>query len=96
MAVMVTTEIPGATPGDEERWASLAERIRHHRGFVFQADGAVAGGWRVISVWESREDFQRFYDAEIRPNLPPNFPERDVITDLRDVVLRDRDISKEA
>ena len=96
MAVMVTTEIPGAASGDEERWASLAERIRHHQGFVFQADGAVAGGWRVVSVWESREDFQRFYDAEIRPNLPPGFPERDVITELRDVVLPDREISTEA
>jgi len=87
MAVVVMTEIPGATPGDEERWASRAERIRRQPGFVFQADGAVAGGWRVISVWDSREDFQRFYDAEIRPNLPSGSPERDVISELRDVVL---------
>ena len=96
MAVLVTTDIPGARPGDEERWASLAERIRRHRGFVFQADGAVAEGWRVISVWESREDFQRFYDAEIRPNLPPGFLDRDVISELRDVVLPDRKNSTEA
>jgi hypothetical protein len=87
MAVVVITEIPGATPGDEEQWASRAERIRRQPGFVFQADGAVAGGWRVISVWESREDFHRFYDAEIRPNLPYGSPERDVISELRDVAL---------
>jgi hypothetical protein len=87
MAVVVITEIHGATPGDEEQWASRAERIRRQPGFVFQADGAIAGGWRVISVWESREDFQRFYDAEIRPNLPSGSPERDVISELRDVAL---------
>lgn len=87
MAVLVITEIPGATHGDEDRWAFLGDRIRRQSGFMFQADGAVAGGWRVISVWRSRRDFERFYDAEIRPNLPPGAPERDLISELRDVVL---------
>lgn len=91
MAVLVTTEIPGATPGDAERWATLAERLRRQPGFVFQADGAIAGGWRVISVWNSREDFQRFYDSEIKPNLPPGAPQRDEVNELRDVVLSEKE-----
>ncbi len=91
MAVLVMTEIRGATRGDDEQWAFLADRIRRQPGFVFQADGAIAGGWRVISVWESREDFKRFYDNEIRPSLPLGAPERDVISELRDVVLAVRE-----
>jgi len=42
-------------------------------------------------VWESCEDFKRFYDAEIRPSLPLGAPERDVISELRDVVLAVRE-----
>jgi len=91
MAVVVVTEILGAAPGDDERWAFLADRIRRQPGFVLQADGAIAGGWRVISVWDSREDFKRFYDAEIRRNLPLGAPERDVISERRDVVLAFRE-----
>ena len=91
MAVLVVTEIPGTTPGDEERWVAQADRVRRQPGFVFQAHGPTPVGWRVISVWESAEDFNRFYDREIRPNLPAGAPERDLVSELRDVVLPDRE-----
>lgn len=89
MAVLVVTDIVGSGPDDEVRWASLADRVRQRPGFVMEADGPTSGGWRVVSVWRSRRDFHRFYDSEIRPNLPPGIPERDLVCELRDVVLAD-------
>lgn len=52
------------------------------------ADGPTHQGWRAISVWKSRDDFEHFYDTAIKPNLPPGAPVRDAVSELRHVVVR--------
>lgn len=89
MAVLVLTDIVGSGPGDEMSWAALTDRVRRLPGFVMEADGPTSDGWRVVSVWRSRRDFQRFYDSEIRANLPAEAPERDLVCELRDTVVAD-------
>ena len=37
------------------------------QGAIFQVAGPAEGGWRVISVWESREAQERFRDERLIP-----------------------------
>lgn len=37
------------------------------QGAIFQVAGPTEGGWRVISVWESREAQERFRDERLMP-----------------------------
>jgi hypothetical protein len=53
----------------------IYERVREHLGIkdapaggIFHAAGPRPdGGWRVIEVWESQEDAQRFYQERLQP-----------------------------
>lgn len=70
MAVLVVAKMPGgATDADE--WHERNKSLPEHQGFLFQADGPLGTGWQVLSAWESREDFERYFDAVVRPNIPP-------------------------
>ena len=73
MAVIMSTEIPGADAGliDGMRAAGVLDAMAKAAGFVSHIGGVSASGYRVIEVWESRDDHQAWYDAHIAPNLPP-------------------------
>jgi heme-degrading monooxygenase HmoA len=73
MTVIMSTESPGADAGFIEgmRAAGLDDAMAKAPGFVSHVSGASASGYRVIEVWESREDHQAWYDGYIAPNLPP-------------------------
>jgi hypothetical protein len=87
VAVLVISEFPGATSRDSDQWVAMLGRLRRQPGLVLYADGPFQAGWRIISVWSSRRAFQHFYDAAIRPNLPPGAPMRDAVSDLHRVVV---------
>ena len=75
MAVLVTAEIPGGDAAQAEQWAArAAEALRSSPGFVAQVDHPAGDGWRVVSIWDSAQDFQRYFDRVVRPNLPPGAP----------------------
>jgi hypothetical protein len=71
MAFCVITTNPN---GSAELFERVGERIRESgefppEGAVFQVAGAAPDGWKVISVWESRDAFERFRDDRLRPAL---------------------------
>lgn len=90
MAVLVISELPGVSDVGPEQWAPMINRLLGQRGLLLHADGPTEQGWRVVSIWDSREDFQRFFDSAIRPNLPLGAPSRDVVSELRFVLMPDR------
>jgi heme-degrading monooxygenase HmoA len=70
MAVLVRALATGGSVQEAERFKSLLhEKLKQAPGFIFHADGPVDGGWQIVDVWESREDFQRWFDTEVKPNL---------------------------
>jgi hypothetical protein len=93
MAVLVISEFPGVTRAEAEQWAQgpVASGALRQPGLMLQADGPTDQGWRLISVWDWQADFRRLYDTTIKPNLPPGAPARDVVSELRDVVLPGRE-----
>jgi hypothetical protein len=78
MAILAIVEIPadrGGAAADAQQWAARNEReLPAAPGFVVHADGPTETGWRLVQVWESEEDLQRFFDEHVKPYLPPNAP----------------------
>ena len=80
MPVLMIAEQPNL---DEGTYASMLEQLmpllRSAKGFMSHAGGpSPAGGLRVIEIWESEADSQKFFNENLKPNLPPG-----VVPDLR-------------
>jgi hypothetical protein len=79
MPVLMIGEVPNLT---EEIYAGMIDQMmplmRAFNGFISHTGGPnPAGGWRVVEVWESEEDGKRWFDENVRPNLPPDIvPDR--------------------
>jgi hypothetical protein len=85
MAVVVSAVSPGLTA---EMYEALTGRLmpgdQLPDGCQLHIGGPVEQGWRVISVWESQEEFQRFREETLLPTIrelaggepfPPPVPE---------------------
>ena len=73
MAVLMIGEVPNLT---EEIYGGMLEGLKPTmqaaKGFIAHCGGpSPAGGWRVVEMWESEEDGQRWFDVNVKPNLPP-------------------------
>jgi hypothetical protein len=71
--VLMIAEVPNLT---EEIYAGLISELtplmRAYDGFISHAAGPRwPGGWRVVEIWESEADSQKWYDEVVKPNLPP-------------------------
>jgi len=77
--VLMIGEVPNMT---EEIYAGMigqmAPLMRASRGFISHAAGpSPTGGWRVVEAWESEEDSAKWFDENVKPNLPPGIvPDR--------------------
>lgn len=73
MPVLMIAEVPDLT---EETYAAISgqmmPRMRVANGFVSHAGGpSPTAGWRVVEVWESEEDADKWFNEGVKPNLPP-------------------------
>ena len=74
MTVLMVGEVPNLT---EEMYAGMVSQMeplmRASKGFISHGGGpSPSGGWRVVEMWESEEDAQRWFDENVKPNLPPD------------------------
>lgn len=72
MPVLAIFEQPNL---DEATYASMLEQLmpmlRSAKGFMSHAGGpSPAGGIRIVEVWESEADSEKFFDENLKPNLP--------------------------
>jgi hypothetical protein len=73
-AIVMMTEMPGADAAFAEgmmRGAGIFDALRTAPGFRGHWSGATSTGYRVMELWDSREDCQAFADGNFAPNLPP-------------------------
>ncbi len=73
MPVLMIAEVPNLT---EEIYGGMVGQMmplmRASKGFISHAGGpGPAGGWRVVEMWDSEEDGQAWFEANVKPNLPP-------------------------
>jgi hypothetical protein len=87
MAVLMTSEIAGQSPeGYDGLFQKVSRALCDARGFVMHVSHPVEGGWRVIEVWESREDAALFYAATLAPHLPRGLRPKLTFQPLHDVL----------
>jgi hypothetical protein len=55
-----------ATWDDHQKVAALVGSEKPE-GLILRAAGEVDGRWKAVSIWESREAFERFAEERIRP-----------------------------
>jgi hypothetical protein len=87
MAILMVSEVSGQTPaGYDGMLATVSPALKAAPGFVMHASHPVEGGWRVVEVWNSREEAVRFFAATIAPNLPKGIHPKVTFTPLHDVL----------
>ena len=87
MAVIMTSEVVGQTlQGYDGLLNAVSPALQRAPGFVFHASHPLAGGWRVVEIWESREDAARFFASTIAPNLPEGIHPKLTFEPLHDVL----------
>jgi len=71
MSVMMISEASGqSSQGYDAMLALVGDALRQAPGFVMHMSYPLATGWRVMEVWNSREDAARFFASHIASNLP--------------------------
>jgi ketosteroid isomerase-like protein len=71
MPVMMISEVGGQTPqGYDAMLALVGGALRQAPGFVMHIAHPTESGWRIVELWQSKEDATRFFTTHIAPNLP--------------------------
>lgn len=87
MAVLMTSEVAGQTlEGYDGLFHAVSPALKQAQGFVMHLSHPVDGGWRVIEIWNSREDAARFFASTIAPNLPEGIHPKLTFEPLHDVL----------
>jgi hypothetical protein len=70
MAIVVVNEIP---EGDQGFYEEVSSRVLPNdqlpEGCKVHIAGPVGDGWRVITVWDSEEQFQQFRNEKLIPTM---------------------------
>ena len=69
MAVGLIFEVPGVTQEQYDTAAQQVDAGGPMTGCLVHVAGPMEGGWRVIEVWESQEDSDRFFRERLQPVL---------------------------
>ena len=70
MPVLVIGNVPGMTAEqDREGLKALGISDTPAEGSRIRMAGPTDGGWRVVSLWDSQEAFERFRDERLLPML---------------------------
>jgi hypothetical protein len=87
MAVIMTSEVVGQTlQGYDGLFNVVSPALKQAQGFILHVSHPLDGGWRVIEIWESREDAARFFAATIAPHLPKGIHPKLTFEPLHDVL----------
>jgi quinol monooxygenase YgiN len=88
MTVLVMADVPGQTvAGYDGMLDVLAERVRQAPGFVLHSAYVVDGAWRVLEVWRSKAEADRFFAQQVAPHLPPGVHPKRKLFEAHSLVL---------
>ena len=81
MPVLVVIEVPGGSSALDavliEAWGLAT---RPPAGNLLRMAGPMDGGWRIVSLWESREQFQTFLEEQLHLSLEHAGDEEPVVS----------------
>jgi heme-degrading monooxygenase HmoA len=71
----------------DEIIAHVAEPLLRSEGFISHAAEITPDGVTVTEVWETREQWEHWHTAAVKPHLPPDAPEP-IVTNLHNALTR--------
>jgi len=87
MAVLIIAEVKGQTQiGYDGMLQVLEAPLKSAPGFIMHTAHPVEGGWRILEVWASEDDANRFFARAVAPNLPPGIRPKRSVQELHIVV----------
>ena len=87
MPVMMISDAIGQTRhGYDGLGAVLIPLLKSAKGFLLHASHETEGGWRVVEIWETREDATRFFATTVAPHLPDGIRPKLTFAPLHDLV----------
>lgn len=73
MPILMIAEVGGQTrEGYQQVFDAIAPLYRKAPGFVAHLSHPMEQGWCVMDVWETREQFERFFAQHVVPRLSQN------------------------
>ena len=88
MSVLITAEVSGQTAqGYDHMLRELAAALRQAPGLILHSSHATDTGWRVIEVWASKAESDRFFARFVAPRLPPGIRPKRSVQALHNVTL---------
>ena len=79
---------PRCPPRPDERIiATVGEPLRESDGFISHAAEITPDGVTVAEVWATREQWERWFNASVRPHLPVDAP-APAVTELHNALGR--------
>lgn len=89
MAVLVIAEVPGQTQeGYDGLFVALAGTLKQAQGFILHTAHPVAGGWRIVEIWNSKAEANEFFAKAVAPNLPPGIHPKRSVQELHSLLER--------
>ena len=71
MAVLIRHRHPGMTLSQyDEISPPLVEKIKTQPGFMYHVAFVDKGTFTVSEIWESQEQHDRWFDENVKPNVP--------------------------
>jgi len=70
MAVLIRHRAPMSLAQYDEMSPPLVEQIKKQPGFLLHVSYEDASGLVVAEVWETQEQHDTWFDANVKPNIP--------------------------
>jgi hypothetical protein len=72
MAILMISEAQGVTaPVYTQVLGALRAKMEQAPGFILHTAHPVEGGFRIVELWQSKQESDRFFAENVASNLPP-------------------------
>lgn len=90
MSVLITVDVKNQTQENYDRMLQMLENVaRQSPGFIAHCAYADDdGAWRVVEMWETIADANRFFAEHVAPNLPPGVRPKRHVQALHSLITR--------
>ncbi len=71
MAVLYRHHVAGADVATYDQVSTqLIPQLKQQSGFIYHVAFGTPDGFTVSEIWESREQHDRWFDEQVKPNVP--------------------------
>lgn len=85
MPILMTAVVPGLDAAHYDQIVAAVEpTMRSAAGFRSHVAYDGDGGWTVVELWDSEEEWRAFFDASIKDHLPAGATQ--TLTELHNVL----------